>query len=866
MRRQQLRPSLRKSFHRAVARLRRPLIADYIRNARRSPNHRDTEDKPPPSPPQTQRDCRPRSSPRTNNAACVGQQAAGGDGEANERRDELTSYLEESSSETYTAPIVNLESIRKTAFSSHFFFSFTQRREIPAEPHTHNKHTHTHTHTHIHKKNMTDPTATAAAVSTGSLAQEKVGGAARPFGLSAAAAAPSAASSSSSSASNITEPSSSSSGAEDRNTLSEAAAAAAAEAAAAAVFSFSRFSSASDGSASSSSTARRTSPGLSRSSTVKQLIVGLNKDIARLKKHGNPSFSTVQSLAERTWKANLEYEAHMARLEREKQELGRLIDSTWQHFDTLIRPLWRIDDELVPAYDALSGILTRLEDLFARQTASAQSLLRTAAVAVEDLSFEVRDQEQELWALQESLHTVENRHVVDGKFYGAGDAAQLRAAAGAPGTAAASGAAVASIASQVPGGQALLANLLARCHRAFRAALAAGVPVDPAELRMLQGLVDAVDQSRVDGKFVAPTSSSSSGQVLEGQAILSELLNEAYDLIHDCLVEFEAQQEQAAKLVSDYGEGTAAKPDRQADPLESAASSAVGIRDALLGLAFVSGESRPAGTASANQRKEVEKNEDGDDTEFIEVIAVEVEGKQRPPAYANLLGSGPALHSLADALFSSFATLRNAVTVSLPKTNDAAGVAVAQDPTTEETTVPTLLSSSAARLAAALRSGLGMVGSALGAVDPVDPSLVPLRDQLVVLRSSLTAARNRRNQQRLAAAAAAAEAAPTSSSLLDSTAGPSSASAPADAVEAEDADERAMRWRREWTAAAGGGSSGSGDRLEIRTQLARLDEIDSERDSWGNFVDAEGRVPRGQAVLKALLDECYCLAYDLVGY
>ncbi|KAJ1548564.1 hypothetical protein HK405_002603, partial [Cladochytrium tenue] len=48
---------------------------------------------------------------------------------------------------------------------------------------------------------------------------------------------------------------------------------------------------------------------LAESRDAKRLILSLNKDITALKRHGNPYFADIQALAERTWRANLAYEA-----------------------------------------------------------------------------------------------------------------------------------------------------------------------------------------------------------------------------------------------------------------------------------------------------------------------------------------------------------------------------------------------------------------------------------------------------------------------------------------------------------------------------------------------------------------------------
>ncbi|KAJ1562915.1 hypothetical protein HK405_005962 [Cladochytrium tenue] len=612
-------------------------------------------------------------------------------------------------------------------------------------------------------------------------------------------------------------------------------------------------------------------PLLAESRDAKRLILSLNKDITALKRHGNPSFADIQALAERTWRANLAYEAQVARLEREKQSLGRLIDATWAQFDTLIRPLWRIDDELVPAYDALTGLLAQLEDLATRQhSAAADTVL--AAVPAEDVAFEARDRDQELWRIQDALHEVEDRHVVGGKFYGVAEAARLRATAGA----------AAASSARVPGGQALVANLLARCYRlvrkvqeaepavhpglyalqlkledvvsalrALRVGLDAGMLVDPVELRMLQEQVDKIDRARVDGRFVLATADGQDQSIPEGQAVLSELLNDAYDLIHECLVEVDAQA----------GDGNAASEEQGstiAAGLAAVTERVASVRDALLGLSFATGDRRAGHVAVAAASSTATAA--GDDTAAEaekDAAAATTAARREAGGVTGLAGAGPALHGLADALSSGFSALRATVATTAAR-----------------------LDAPRARLALALRSGLSALGSVVTGSDGStganaarfdDPALAAVRARLLALRDALLASRNRRNMELTESWARESEA---DAQRRTATAGTDEADGFVDvaAAEPDDDDEPAMRWRREWARARGSGgaagTAGAAGRLDVRTQLAELDDIDGLRDDWGNFVGEDGEAAGSeadQAALRALLEECYCLAYELLG-
>ncbi|KAJ3097867.1 hypothetical protein HDU97_004487 [Phlyctochytrium planicorne] len=510
------------------------------------------------------------------------------------------------------------------------------------------------------------------------------------------------------------------------------------------------------------------------------LLTSLSKDIHAIKKHGNPLFADVQSLADRTWKATISVEAYIEKLTREKEMLNQQIDNIWNDFDVLIRPLWRIDDSIVPVYDALATLRLQLESLQVIQKISKSEESEESVDAAQG-SFSAEERETDLHVIQERLHRIENDHVVDGKFVPKGWKAGDR----------------------VPGGQALVANLLARNYKlvrqlqefepavsprlyplenrllnivstltAFKQALVAGALIDPIELRIIQEHVRDIDSKRIDGKFIDETDGNT---IPEGQAILTGLLEEAYDLIHDCLLEIDAQ--------------------RGADPVEEV--------DALLDRVAEVREI-VAGYMSRSQQRKLEADTKKDTDEKKEDAKTEEE-LHKANAGSLLGSSSAALSALRDTLGEGYSYIRN-----------TAGKL--------EEGIATTVSKNTSRLVSAARSGLSSISHLLGSVDPVDPSLTNIHNRLLSLKTALLTLRNKRDA------------------------------------------EEAIRF------AGGMGDSSinqhvdNGRRIEIRTHVAELDEIDALRDEeTGDFVNSEGYAPKGQGVLKSLYEECYLIAYDLIS-
>ncbi|KAJ3132153.1 hypothetical protein HK100_005621 [Physocladia obscura] len=500
-------------------------------------------------------------------------------------------------------------------------------------------------------------------------------------------------------------------------------------------------------------------------------LTSLSQEIAAFKRHGDPPFLDIQSFAERIWRANLAYETAIAKLNQEKRTLTKQIDVIWGTFDTLIKPLWRVDDALVPLYDALADLRIRLEEIhMAKLDAIAASSSTLLAAADFDLGA------TQLLDAQSRLHLLETEYVVDGKFVPAGWVS------GDP----------------VPSGQAVVANLLAKCYRlvrmineadpvvdkqllpiqfklenclsslrAFKNALSLGTQVDPLQLTSLQLHVDATASLLHDGKFLAADGVS----VPKGQAVVRGMLEEAYDLIHDSLVALEVRDAERKKS-GNRGEND--------EVVEMAGRVAVAL------------DTLNASSRSRNAPANYDGGND-DDTEDEEQKLASDSGR-------GLLNSPTAIHTIGETLSDGYKVIKNQTA--------------------------TAITGATLSLASLVRAGLSSVGKAFESIEQIDPTLEPMHNRLVKLRIALLALRTEKDKIAIAR-------------IRDGD---------GDVWVFEENEEDLKR-----------------KSYSIRTHLAVLEEIDMDRDENGRFLNDEGGAPvQGQAQLKAILEECFILAYELL--
>jgi len=72
------------------------------------------------------------------------------------------------------------------------------------------------------------------------------------------------------------------------------------------------------------------------------------------------------------------------------------------------------------------------------------------------------------------------------------------------------------------------------------------IPIEPLEIRILQEQLLEIEAQEKDGNFL-----DENGSIAEGQAILRELLEEGFDLVHDCLIEIENQNNKSTDLIAE---------------------------------------------------------------------------------------------------------------------------------------------------------------------------------------------------------------------------------------------------------------------------------------------------------------------------
>ncbi|KAJ3228465.1 hypothetical protein HK099_000020 [Clydaea vesicula] len=259
-----------------------------------------------------------------------------------------------------------------------------------------------------------------------------------------------------------------------------------------------------------------------------QSLYQLQHDIREVVKGKTPKLNDIQELGERTFKANILYENTLAKLEREKRKLESVMKHIWDGFDRAVLPLWKVDDELISVYDDLVTVMRSLEELNSQKDPLPSN-------------------SSKLLKLQEELHIIENDHCVNGLYVPLGWKRNDR----------------------IPTGQSILALLFSRNYKLVRHIQEkeptvsskliplelrlrnivhnlqmikdnytdpfedefGPIPIDQIEIGVLQEQLSAIENLQVDGKFV-----DDDGSVPSGQGTLHSLLEEGYDLVHDCLI------------------------------------------------------------------------------------------------------------------------------------------------------------------------------------------------------------------------------------------------------------------------------------------------------------------------------------------
>ncbi|KAJ1546000.1 hypothetical protein HK096_005704 [Nowakowskiella sp. JEL0078] len=480
---------------------------------------------------------------------------------------------------------------------------------------------------------------------------------------------------------------------------------------------------------------------LSGGEHVYKNLMKLNRDISDLKKHGNPQLIDIQTLAERTWHVNLEYENYSSKIAHERQKLGNLVEYIWQHFDGVIAPLWRVEDSLVGIYEELASIRKQLESLQTLENVDSDE--RSAF----------------LCQIQDRLHEIENENLLDGKFI----PPQYRETHNM----------------KIPSGQAIIMTLIQKCYRLVRViqetetsivsptlhpleskldkiifdleiilgSYRNNEPVDPLELQMIQEHILAIDRTQIEGKFL-----DSEGGIPEGQAIIREKLEQAFDLVHECLI---------------------------------------------------------------NQPK---IDSTSDDTILSSLSSTVTDARETLGFYAS--GISDVSLSTVHSIFSTFRDSSNYVRDCI--------------------LAPLYVADSArSKMVSALRSGLGYSSTLLAKLEPVEESLRFVENDLVSIRTRLKNLRNQRVSYRIR--------------MMTDRESEVVMEAIPDAISNE----------------IGENISTSMETKKFRRTLEdlqnELDTVDGKRVN-GKFLDFQGNVAKGQTYLQSMLDECYCLVFELLDF
>ncbi|KAJ1552811.1 hypothetical protein HK096_010340 [Nowakowskiella sp. JEL0078] len=424
------------------------------------------------------------------------------------------------------------------------------------------------------------------------------------------------------------------------------------------------------------------------------------------------------------------------------EQLGRLVESIWQQFDGVIIPLWRVEDSLVAIYEELASLRKQLESLQTLENVNSDE--RSAF----------------LCQIQDRLHEIENENLIDGKFIPPNYRKDRHN-------------------TKIPSGQAIVMTLLQKCYRLVRVIQETETsvvspslypleskldkiifdleiilgsyindePVDPLELRMIQEHVLAIDRIQIEGKFL-----DSEGVIPEGQAIIREKLEQAFDLIHECIVNQPELNNTDDSILSSLNSTVT-------DARETLVSYATGISDVSLA----------------------------------------------------------TVHSV-------YSTLRDGTTY-----------------VRESILAPLYVADNArSKMVNALRSGLGYSSVLLAKLEPVEESLRFVEADLVSIRMRLKKLRNQRVAYKIRKMTNDGVSAVLMDAIVDDI--------PPEGGENKPASMETKSFRR-----------------TLEDLQNELDAIDGKRLD-GKFLDSQGNVVKGQAYLQSLLDECYCLIFELLDF
>jgi DNA repair exonuclease SbcCD ATPase subunit len=247
------------------------------------------------------------------------------------------------------------------------------------------------------------------------------------------------------------------------------------------------------------------------------------KDVFGSQEFNESSQKHVENCFKKVYQSSLLYEKRIQQLKEEKEALDHTMDCIWNNLENLIGPLWKLEEGMFGIYEQVARVY---KDLLLLKNSPK---LNTRQVA----------------EIQDKLNDIENQFKIDGKFLKEGD-------------------------KEVQGGQAVIIALIERCYRLAHHLILEAPEVDPAlvdyklrvekiisdlnlintapsaglkiykdELMQIQKELDEIDSNQHESKFL-----DSYGNIPAGQAHLRDLIERAYDLVNDCMLKIENQEEE----------------------------------------------------------------------------------------------------------------------------------------------------------------------------------------------------------------------------------------------------------------------------------------------------------------------------------
>ena len=118
----------------------------------------------------------------------------------------------------------------------------------------------------------------------------------------------------------------------------------------------------------------------------------------------------------------------LAQLSHERDMIQHYVNSIWNQFESMVTPLWKLDDEMMPIYQNLVKIDSDLDAIYEKEWTETERL-------------------QNIHDCQQRLNELESNFYVEGKFVPQGWS---------------------KMGGRIPSGQAILVQLMNKCYKKCR--------------------------------------------------------------------------------------------------------------------------------------------------------------------------------------------------------------------------------------------------------------------------------------------------------------------------------------------------------------------------------------------------------------